>query len=731
MTDLEELKTERNLRDYAERNLQKSGKMFCCPACGSGTHGGRNSDGALSINGDLWKCFACGAGGSVIDLIMVTEGKDTAAAVTRLRELYDPNYNPYSPPSQRTAAAASKPMPTTKVNPVPATKINPEGGRAMNDKKEQQEIRRDFRNYYKRCRKRLYETDYLQRRGLDEETAKLFGLGYEPNWISPTAAYNRKQENAEREKAGQAPLPPLTPSPRLIIPLSKNNYLARDTRPDEQLTDSQKKYKKMNEGQGKPFFNRKAIENPLCFFITEGELDAISIEQAGGSCVALGSTVKAKAFGEMLRQLDAMETGTVIIALDNDPAGQKAAEQIADACEIAGIDYIKVNAAGQYKDPNDFLVHDRQGFYDTIRKIVKEVRAERLADYESLNAGHAAADFMRRPDTAGAAIPTGFTKLDEFLDGGLPSGLVFIGGLSSLGKTTLALQIAENIATNKYPAGTQDVIRGRDVLYFALEQSKNDLLSKILSRRTFLASREAKQKEALAKTNIQLIHREKWGSWLPDEWNTLWKCYKEFQRDVGDNLYLIESPGDITALDIVKITEKHIAFTGRVPVVVVDYLQILKSIDPKMTDKQAVDRTIVTLARLAKMQETTVIGISSFNRENYWQKASMTAFKDSGNLEYSAEILFAIAPAEIKEAAGETDKTENKEAVEKCREAKEKHLQLHVLKNKSGKVTGKTRQLFFNYHSWFNYFEEEEKSYLSYFDNGNPAATGKNIVKKI
>ena len=721
MTDLEELKTERNLKDYAERNLQKSGKMFCCPACGSGTHGGRGSDGALSINGSLWKCFSCGAGGSVIDLIMVTEGKDTAGAVTRLRELYDPDYNQYGPPSQRTATS----------KPVPAVKTKPEGGRDMENKKEPQGIRRDFRNYYKRCRKRLYETDYLRRRGLDEETAKLFGLGYEPDWISPTAAYNRKQENAEREKAGQAPLPPLTPSPRLIIPLSKNNYLARDTRPDEQLTDSQKKYKKMNEGQGKPFFNRKAVENPLCFFVVEGELDAISIEQAGGNCVALGSTVKAKAFGEMLRQRDAMETGTVIIALDNDPAGQKAAEQIADACEIAGIDFIKVNVSGQYKDPNDFLVNDRQGFYNTIRETVKTVRAEKLADYESLNAGNAARDFMRRPLTAGAAVPTGFKKLDEFLDGGLPSGLVFIGGLSSLGKTTLALQMAENMAKNKYPAGADGVIRGRDVLYFALEQSKNDLLSKILSRRTYLASIEAKQKEALAKTNIQLMHREQWQSWLPDEWNTLWKCYQEFQKDVGDNLYLIESPGDITALDIVKFTEKHIAFTGRVPIVIVDYLQILKAIDPKMTDKQAVDRTIVTLARLAKMQETTVIGISSFNRENYWQKASMTAFKDSGNLEYSAEILFAIAPAEVKEASGETDKTENKETVEKCREAKEKHLQLHVLKNKSGKVTGSKRKLLFNYHSWFNYFEEEEEDPLKPFDNGNPAVTGKNIIKKI
>ena len=556
---------------------------------------------------------------------------------------------------------------------------------------------------------------------------KRFGLGFDPDWTSPTAAYNRKQQNIQREKAGQAPLPPLTPSPRLIIPLSKNNYLARDTRPDEQLTEEEKRFKKMNEGKEKPFFNRQAIENPLCFYITEGELDAISIEQAGGSCVALGSTVKAKAMGDVLQQRDAVKTGTVIIALDNDAAGQAAAETIATACEIAGIDFVKVNAAGQYKDPNEFLIKDRKGFYATVQGIIQQIRAEKLAEYEKNNSAHAAAAFMRRPEEAGAGIATGFEKLDAFLDGGLPSGLVFIGGLSSLGKTTLALQIAENIAKNKYPEA-QKVIRGRDVLYFALEQSKEDLISKILSRRTYIASKEAKRHEELAKTNIQLIRRNRWKYWRQDEWETLWKCFKEFEKDVGGNLYIIESPGDITAADIVEITENHIAFTGRVPVLVVDYLQILKSIDPRMTDKQAIDRTIVTLAQLAKIRKTTVIGISAFNRENYWQKVSMAAFKDSGNLEYSAEVLLAISPAEVKDGA----EGENKEAVENCREAKDKHLKLHVLKNKSGKVTGKRAELLFNYHSWYNCFEEEEgESYLSYFDNGNPAAKGRKVIKKI
>lgn len=720
MIKLEELKTERNLKDYADRNLQKSGKMYCCPACGSGTHDGRNSDGALSLDGALWKCFSCGAGGSVIDLIMVTEHKDTTEAVRRARELYDPTFDPYWTPPQKAVTSRPTTTPTTTT-----AKPKQEGDKTMNEVTGTPEIRRDFRIFFKRCRKRISDTNYPATRGLDDETVKRFKLGYAPEWTSPTAEQNRKRENAEREKEGKPALPPLTPSPRLIIPIGKYNYLARDVRPDDELTDAQKKFKKMNEGKDKPFFNIVAADDPLCFFICEGELDAMSIEQAGGSCLALGSTVKAKALGQVLQKRDVMETGTVIIALDNDPAGQKAADEIATACEAAGLDFVKVNAAGQYKDPNEYLVKDRAGFYDTIRGIVKQVRAEKLADYQEGNAGNAAGDFMRRPDTAGEALPTGFEKLDAFLDGGLPAGLVFIGGLSSLGKTTLALQIAENIAKNQYPAGTQDVIRGRDVLYFALEQGKNDLISKILSRRTYEKSIAKKQKEALAKTNIQLMHRGQWQKFTQPQWDNLWECYKEFQRDVGDNLYIIESPGDLTAADIVKATERHIAITGRTPIVFVDYLQILKPIDDKTTDKQAIDRTIIALARLAKTRETTIIGISAFNRENYWQKVSMSAFKDSGNLEYSAEVLLAIAPANIKEASGDKEKAENKNVTENCKEAKEKEIQLHVLKNKSGKVTGKKTEILFTYHSWYNCFEEKgEKSYLSNFDNGNPAALG-------
>lgn len=719
MTNLEELKTEQNLRDYAEKNLRKGkGGFYHCPACGA-----NHKEATLSIDGNLFKCFygTCEAAGSVIDLIKYVEGKDTTEAIKRCRELYDPQYDPYWTPPKKAQAAPSK-----------TTEPKQERKQAMTttpkQEPEQDNIRRDFRNYFKRCRKRINDTDYPRRRGLDEETVTRFGLGFDPEWTSPTAEYNRKQKNKERAKAGEPPLPPLTPSPRLIIPLSANNYLARDTRPNEELTEAQQKFKKMNEGREKPFFNLQATNNPLCFFVTEGEINAISIEQAGGSCVALGTSKRAKAFGELLKKRDALKTGTVIICEDKDTAGKQAADTIEEACIIAGLEYIREEVTGGYNDVNDYLVADRNGFYGTIKGILQQVRGEKLAEYEGKNASAAVHAFMRRPETAGAAIPTGFKNIDKFLDGGLPSGLIFIGGLSSLGKTTLALQIAEHIATGTRPEGTLAGTPAMDVMYFALEQSQNDLISKILSSRTYRASIRKGKKETLAKTSIQLIRRDKWKDWPQNQWDNLWECYTDFENGTGKHLFFTEAPAGISAADIAEAVRKRMAYTGKKVTVFIDYLQILRPVSDKLTDKQAVDQTINILATLARDYGITIIGISSFNRENYWQQVNMTSFKESGNLEYSADILLAISPAKMKEASNENEKKENKETVERCKEAKEKELQLHVLKNRNGKITGKKNQLFLKYHAMFNYFEEEEgPSYLSNFDNGNPAARGKGM----
>ena len=190
MTNLDELKTEQNLRDYAERNLQKgTGGFYHCPVCGM-----NHKKATLSIDGHLFKCFygTCEAAGSVIDLIMYVEGKDKTEAIKRCRELYDRDYDPYrTPPKQ-----------------APSNERKQEGQKTMNETpaQEQVNIKRDFRNYFKRCRKRINDTDYPRRRGLDEETVTRNGQAPRQNITG-----NRRTRNWQRQgrnRCRRCSLPP-------------------------------------------------------------------------------------------------------------------------------------------------------------------------------------------------------------------------------------------------------------------------------------------------------------------------------------------------------------------------------------------------------------------------------------------------------------------------------------------------------------------------------------------
>ena len=86
------------------------------------------------------------------------------------------------------------------------------------------------------------------------------------------------------------------------------------------------------------------------------------------------------------------------------------------------------------------------------------------------------ADINARKQGYGEVWASGFSELDKKLDGGfMGEQLIFLGAISSLGKTSYALQIATQIAE-----------QGKDVLIFSLEMSKNELNAKTISRYTHI-----------------------------------------------------------------------------------------------------------------------------------------------------------------------------------------------------------------------------------------------------
>ncbi len=687
MNETEKREARQRLQDYASRYLRPSkGGFYCCPICNSGAHGGGNSDGAFSIdksNPEKWHCFSCGAGGDIFDLIGIVEGiTNQGEQFKRVSDLYGIG----NTHTQGGGSSRTTPPPTSEHKP--AADLN--GSQEQRD-----EPPTDFTDFFLKAHNDITKTEYAAQRGLTEYTINLFNIGYCANWKHP--------KHKDNEKI------PITP--RLIIPTSKYSYIARDTRPAELITDDEKRYTKQKAGKVH-IFNFKAIltaDRPI--FITEGEIDAISLIEAGAAAFATGSTANINKLMELIGKMPKTDIirQPLIIAMDNDTAGKKAAGQLEKELTKAGICFYRADSDKLYlgcKDANAALVKDKAALKDSIAAAeleALEVWAANCLNYrESASAKAAINDFINgineRANTD--TITTGFSSLDKALTGyksggGLYEGLYIIGALSSLGKTTFTLQIGEQIAA----AGT-------DVLIFALEMSRDELIAKSISRHTAQEVIKRGGNMKLAKTTRGITT------------GRFYKAYSQEEREIintainnyaayADNIYIFESVGAFSVDDIKQTTIEHIKKTGKRPVIIIDYLQILAPYDWKATDKQNTDKAVLELKRLSREQKLTVIGISSFNRENYTSEVSMASFKESGAIEYGSDVLIGLQPEGMAPGNDNKEKKNNAQIVKDCKASKERKIEAVILKNRNGATYGRVS---FTYHTLYNWFVQEDNT---------------------
>lgn len=281
-------------------------------------------------------------------------------------------------------------------------------------------------------------------------------------------------------------------------------------------------------------------------------------------------------------------------------------------------------------------------------------------------------------------ISTGFPKLDNILDGGLKNSLYFIGAISSLGKTTLALQIADNIAQ-----------RGTDVIIFSLEMGKDELTAKSISRHTFLQAINPRY----AKTVNGILEGNRYKNYSEEEKKLINEAIENYSV-YASRILVREGMGDIGVKQIRESINAHVTATGNRPVVIVDYIQILAPYNDRASDKQNTDKAVLELKRISRDFKIPVIGISSFNRDSYKSgstgRVSMADFKESGAIEYGADVLIGLEFA----AAGQDQYNEQAEKKKDPRE-----IRLVILKNRNFKAW---ESVTFKYHQKFNCFQETE-----------------------
>ena len=290
---------------------------------------------------------------------------------------------------------------------------------------------------------------------------------------------------------------------------------------------------------------------------------------------------------------------------------------------------------------------------------------------------------------------TGFRHLDAILDGGLYAGLYVLGAVSSLGKTTFCLQMMDNIAKE-----------GNDVIFFSLEMARDELMAKAISRISMNLSLQRAKNTKFAVTTREIL---KGGlKYYADKMEIVEEAFA-VRNEYSRHVYTKIGTGNIGVKEIREIVKRHVEVTGRRPVVFVDYLQML-ALNEHLSDKQNVDKAVLELKRISRDFNIPVVGISSFNRENYNTSVNLTSFKESGAIEYSSDVLIGLQYDYMFMPGNETN-TQRTERIyreqqanfEKSAQGKPVTIELKVLKNRNG-AKGST---FFNFWERYNLFAEK------------------------
>ena len=454
--------------------------------------------------------------------------------------------------------------------------------------------------------------------------------------------------------------------------------------------------------------NPDALQTTELIFVCESNKAAAALQQAGAQAIG---TPSAAAIEEAFRILDKRKKGradlplAIVDCLGGDEQGRALARDImkprAELLEIPVMKARPVFAGGAD------AIHTAEDVAELVRKTKADFDAaeeEERREYYSKSAACMAISFW--DETAGNKpfSSTGFEKLDEITDGGFYPGLYIVGAISSLGKTTFVLQVADYVAK-----------AGRDVLYFSLEMSGQEILAKSFSRITHEIAEEQHRAE-LARPVRDILTGSRRDVLDDEQSGAIIEAIGRYSSGGAEHLHITEAVGTYSAEDIRRDVLRHRRLTGNWPLVVIDYLQILKAEDPHQTDKQATDAAVLTLKQMSRDFDIPVFCISSFNRDNYLSPINMAAFKESGAVEYSADVLLGLQyyGMDLQKNEGEKNDKKRKARLDKLRAARESDskegkpvfVQLRILKNRNGAKS----DCIFKYFPRYNHYEPCEWS---------------------
>lgn len=376
---------------------------------------------------------------------------------------------------------------------------------------------------------------------------------------------------------------------------------------------------------------------------------------------------------------------------------------------------LQADICGQHKDPNEALTADKAAFVAAVTKAEREaieeqaeqpIKAASASEYLSGGMFEKDIDYFRQYKDRKLGI---HPDIDRYLT--LYPGLAALGGASSLGKTTFAVNIIDRLLDN-----------GETVLYFSLEQLPIEIITKSLARKLYEAD------PTTQLTNIDVKN----GATC----ETLERIKREY-AEKATRYQIITGSFRTTAADIVAFVEEYRREHGGdscKPIVIIDYLQLIAPpVGFKGGIREYTDENVKTLKDMQKRNGLFVIMISSFNRSSNYEPVSYEAFKETSMIEFTCDYVWglqlSILDAEnddfytVKGKQGgrkERPIDQKRRFVNDAQGATPKKVEFVSLKSRNGKQFYKA---FFDYMPQFDSYTEDKdkgesmKGYTRVYDS--------------
>ncbi len=227
-------------------------------------------------------------------------------------------------------------------------------------------------------------------------------------------------------------------------------------------------------------------------------------------------------------------------------------------------------------------------------------------------------DQLYRSNCALTGVPTGFTDLDEMTSGLQPSDLIIIAGRPSMGKTSLAMNIAENAAVgHKIP-----------VAVFSMEMPGSQLAMRMMA--------------SLGRINA---HRVRTGRLTDDDWPRLTSAVSLLNEAP---IFIDDTPA-LTPMEL-RARARRIKREHGLGLLIVDYLQLMQSAETIENRATEISHITRALKALAKELNVPLIAMSQLNRslENRTDKRPvMSDLRESGAIEQDADVILFIYRDEV------------------------------------------------------------------------------------